>query len=114
MSQVARRSSASGTSRQPEQKGQGTMIKATMALLALLLVIPASASAASTAKFSPRDYFNGREEEPDEFDPSIIEVTGDGGVNTIALSLSGKTVTISDASGITAGARCKQLSATSA
>jgi Ca2+-binding RTX toxin-like protein len=79
-----------------------------------MLVLAGSASAASTVTFTPRDYFNGQEEEPDEFDPSFVEVTGDDGANVVALTLSGTVVTVGDTSGLTAGAGCTQVNATSA
>jgi Ca2+-binding RTX toxin-like protein len=88
------------------------MLKAMVAVFAVLLVLPAAASASSTAKFVPRDYVNGPEF-PGDAEPSFIDVNGDAGVNTISLGLSGKTVTIADASGITAGSRCTQVSPTS-
>jgi Ca2+-binding RTX toxin-like protein len=78
----------------------------------LALVLPAAASAASTASYTPRDFVNGPDE-PEDAEPSFIEVNGDGGVNTITLSVSGKKVTITDASGITRGSRCTQVSPTS-
>jgi Ca2+-binding RTX toxin-like protein len=89
------------------------MLKTMVTAFALiLLTVPASASAASTAKFVPRDLINGPEF-PEDAEPSYIEVNGDAGINTIALTLSGANVTVTDASGITAGSRCTQVSPTS-
>jgi Ca2+-binding RTX toxin-like protein len=86
---------------------------ATLTATALLLVaLPATADAASTAKFVPRDLVNGPEF-PEDAEPSYIEVNGDAGVNTVELALSGTKVTVTDASGITAGSRCTQVSPTS-
>jgi Ca2+-binding RTX toxin-like protein len=80
--------------------------------LFLVLSLTASAQAASTAGYVPRDYFNGEEEEPDEFEPAEIEVVGDDGVNSIVVSQAGDGMAVSDASGITAKPGCTQTSAT--
>jgi Ca2+-binding RTX toxin-like protein len=82
------------------------------ASVALLLSLAMSAQAASTAGYTARDYFNGQEEEPDEFEASRIRVVGDAGVNSIVVSQSGDALAVSDASGITAKAGCTQTSPT--
>jgi Ca2+-binding RTX toxin-like protein len=89
------------------------MLRATVTVFALmLLAVPASASAASTARFVPRDLINGPDF-PGDAEPSYIEVNGDAGINTVALTVAGGRVTVTDASGVTAGSRCTQTTPTS-
>jgi Ca2+-binding RTX toxin-like protein len=85
------------------------MLKALLTVLAVLLLLPAAASAASTAAFTPREVIPGEEESPE---PSFLEVTGDAGVNNLTLTVSGNTATIADTSGVTAGDNCTSVDAT--
>src|SRR3954453_16831283 len=86
------------------------MPKALLTMLAvLLLAMPAAASAAPTATFTPREEIPGEEESPE---PSFLEVTGDDGANNLTLSVSGDTATIADTSGVPPGDGCTPVDAT--
>ena len=87
---------------------RSALASAALTMLALL-VVPVAADASSTASFTPRISPNG---EPDEVDPSSIEVDGDAGANKIAMIRAGNEVSIGDESGITAGSRCTQVDPT--
>jgi Ca2+-binding RTX toxin-like protein len=87
---------------------RSALASATLTTL-VLLVLPVAADASSTATYTPRISPNG---EPDEVDPSFIEVDGDAGKNTISLSYAGNDVAITDGSGITAGSHCAQVNPT--
>jgi Ca2+-binding RTX toxin-like protein len=87
-----------------------------LALVTLLISLSTAtaAQAAITASYEPRDYFNGQEEDPDEYVPAHVELIADDAANTISLQKSGsEQVTISDPGGITAAKGCTQASASS-
>ena len=63
---------------------------ALLSALVLLLALPAGAFAASTVAI----------------DGTVVRVTGDGADNVITLNLAGGTYTVSDTTGVTAGAGC--------